>query len=59
MAMLLYLDRYALSPLTSTLLNELHVSKEKLGRGVFFSFFLCLCIAAGSARAPGWLGRTP
>ncbi len=26
MAMLLYLDRYALSPVTSTLLNELHVS---------------------------------
>ncbi len=55
MAMLLYLDRYALSPVTSTLLNELHVSKEKLGRGVFFSFFFAYAILQVPA---GWLSDT-
>src|ERR1700733_16058687 len=55
MAMLLYLDRYALSPLTTTLLNELHVSKEKLGRGVFFSFFFAHAVLQVPA---GWLSDT-
>src|ERR1700693_1592012 len=44
MAMLLYLDRYALSPVTGTLLAELHVNKEQLGRTVFFAFFFAYAV---------------
>ena len=52
MAMLLYLDRYALSPVTATLLSELKMSKEQLGRTVFFAFFF----AYGLLQIPaGWL----
>src|SRR5215469_9638996 len=55
MAMLLYLDRYALSPVTSTLLTELHLTKEQLGRTVFFAFFF----AYGLLQVPaGWLSDT-
>jgi MFS family permease len=52
MAMLLYLDRYALSPVTGTLLAELHVTKEQLGRTVFFAFFFAYAILQVPA---GWL----
>ena len=52
MAMLLYLDRYAISPVTGTLLTELKVNKEQLGRTVFFAFFF----AYGLFQIPaGWL----
>lgn len=51
MSVLLYLDRFAISPLTGTLLTELHVNKEQLGR-TFFAFFL----AYGLMQMPaGWL----
>lgn len=52
MAMLLYLDRYALSPVTPTLLAELHVNKEQLGRTVFFAFFFAYALLQVPA---GWL----
>ncbi len=55
MAALLYLDRYALSPVTPTLLSELQLNKEQLGRTVFFAFFFayaCLQVPAG------WLSDT-
>src|SRR5580698_8978946 len=51
MSMLLYLDRYALSSMTDTLLGELRVTKEQLGR-TFFAFFF----AYGLLQIPaGWL----
>ena len=37
MAVLLYLDRYALSSVTGTLLVELNVNKEQLGSSGSFS----------------------
>lgn len=52
MAMLLYLDRYALSPVTSTLLAELKVNKEQLGRTIFFAFFFAYAVFQVPA---GWL----
>jgi MFS family permease len=55
MAMLLYLDRYALSPVTGTLLAELHLTKEELGRTVFFAFFFAYAILQVPA---GWLSDT-
>ena len=55
MAMLLYLDRYALSPVTSTLLGELGVTKEQLGRTVFFAFFFAYALLQVPA---GWLSDT-
>ncbi|HEV8066645.1 MAG TPA: MFS transporter [Planctomycetaceae bacterium] len=55
MAMLLYLDRYALSPVTSTLLTELQVTKEQLGRTVFFAFFFAYALCQVPA---GWLSDT-
>jgi sugar phosphate permease len=55
MAMLLYLDRYALSPVTSTLLGELQVTKEQLGRTVFFAFFFAYALLQVPA---GWLSDT-
>jgi ACS family glucarate transporter-like MFS transporter len=55
MAMLLYLDRYALSPVTGTLLAELHVNKEQLGRTVFFAFFFAYAVCQVPA---GWLSDT-
>jgi sugar phosphate permease len=51
MAVLLYLDRYALSSVTDTLLSELKINKEQLGR-TFFAFFF----AYGLFQIPaGWL----
>lgn len=50
--MLLYLDRYALSSVTSTLLGELHVTKEELGRTGFFAFFFAYALLQVPA---GWL----
>src|SRR5579862_692469 len=55
MSMLLYLDRYALSSVTSTLLGELHVTKEELGRTGFFSFFFAYALLQVPA---GWLSDT-
>jgi sugar phosphate permease len=55
MSMLLYLDRYALSPVTSTLLRELDVTKEQLGRTVFFAFFFAYALLQVPA---GWLSDT-
>jgi ACS family glucarate transporter-like MFS transporter len=55
MAMLLYLDRYALSPVTSTLLAELKVNKEQLGRTIFFAFFFAYAVFQVPA---GWLSDT-
>ena len=52
MAMLLYLDRYAISPVTGTLLAELKVSKEQLGRTIFFAFFFAYALCQIPA---GWL----
>jgi sugar phosphate permease len=52
MAMLLYLDRYALSPVTGTLLTELKVNKEQLGRTIFFAFFFAYALLQVPA---GWL----
>ena len=52
MAMLLYLDRYAISPVTGTLLAELKVSKEQLGRTIFFAFFFAYALLQIPA---GWL----
>jgi sugar phosphate permease len=52
MAMLLYLDRFAISPVTSTLLAELKVSKEQLGRTTFFAFFFAYALLQIPA---GWL----
>jgi sugar phosphate permease len=52
MAMLLYLDRYALSPVTGTLLSELKVNKEQLGRTIFFAFFFAYALLQVPA---GWL----
>jgi MFS family permease len=54
MAMLLYLDRYALSPVTGTLLTELHVTKEQFGR-VFSAFFFAYALFQVPA---GWLSDT-
>jgi MFS transporter, ACS family, glucarate transporter len=54
MAMLLYLDRYALSSLTGTLLGELHLTKEQLGR-TFFAFFFAYALLQVPA---GWLSDT-
>ena len=55
MAMLLYLDRYALSPVTGTLLTELKVNKEELGRTIFFAFFFAYAVLQVPA---GWLSDT-
>jgi ACS family glucarate transporter-like MFS transporter len=55
MGMLLYLDRYALSPVTGTLLAELKVTKEQLGRTVFFAFFFAYALLQVPA---GWLSDT-
>jgi ACS family glucarate transporter-like MFS transporter len=55
MAMLLYLDRYALSPVTATLLSELKLTKEELGRTVFFAFFFAYALLQVPA---GWLSDT-
>jgi sugar phosphate permease len=55
MAMLLYLDRFAISPVTSTLLAELKVSKEQLGRTTFFAFFFAYALLQIPA---GWLSDT-
>ena len=52
MGMLLYLDRYAISPVTGTLLAELKVSKEQLGRTIFFAFFFAYALCQIPA---GWL----
>ena len=55
MAMLLYLDRFAISPVTSTLLTELKVNKEQLGRTTFFAFFFAYALMQIPA---GWLSDT-
>jgi MFS family permease len=54
MAMLLYLDRYALSPVTNTLLGELNLDKEEFGR-VFSAFFFAYALFQVPA---GWLSDT-
>jgi MFS family permease len=54
MAMLLYLDRYALSPVTGTLLTELQITKEQFGRVISAFFF---AYALGQVPA-GWLSDT-
>src|SRR2546421_52926 len=51
MALLLYLDRFALTPITSTVLRELKLDEEQFGRAVgafFFAYALCQVPA-------GWL----
>ena len=55
MAVLLYLDRYALSSVTGTLLVELNVNKERLGSTVFFPFFFAYALLQIPA---GWLSDT-
>ena len=54
MAVLLYLDRYALSPVTKTLLAELDLNKEQFGR-VFSAFFFAYALFQVPA---GWLSDT-
>jgi ACS family glucarate transporter-like MFS transporter len=51
MAVLLYLDRYALTPITSTILRDLKLDEEQFGRAVG-AFFLAY--ALGQVPA-GWL----
>lgn len=54
MSVLLYLDRFALSPATDAILRELALSKEQLGRALFTFFF-----AYALAQVPaGWLSDT-
>src|SRR5690348_11167154 len=51
MAILLYLDRFALTPITSTILHDLNLDEEQFGRAVG-AFFLAY--ALGQVPA-GWL----
>jgi sugar phosphate permease len=54
MSVLLYLDRFALTPITSTLLAELKLDEEQLGRavGAFFLVYAFFQVPAG------WLSDT-
>src|SRR5262245_45086355 len=52
MSVLLYLDRFALSPTTDTILRELRLNKEQLGRSTFFAFFFAYALMQVPA---GWL----
>jgi ACS family glucarate transporter-like MFS transporter len=54
MSILLYLDRFALSPTTDTILRELNLTKEQLGR-TFFMFFFAYALMQVPA---GWLSDT-
>src|SRR5262245_45342784 len=49
MSVLLYLDRFALSPATNSILNELHLTKEQFGRvqSAFFFAYALLQVPAG------------
>src|SRR5882724_11354728 len=51
MAVVLYLDRYALAPITSSILAELKLDEEQFGRTVF-AFFLAYALCQVPA---GWL----
>src|SRR5438067_1962732 len=51
MAILLYLDRFALTPVTSTILRDLHLDEEQFGRAVG-AFFLAYAFCQVPA---GWL----
>src|SRR3954465_15790154 len=51
MAILLYLDRFALTPITSTILRDLHLDEEQFGRAVG-AFFLAYAFCQVPA---GWL----
>src|SRR5437773_362270 len=54
MAVLLYVDRFALSPITTTILNDLKLDEEQFGRAVFAFFF-----AYALCQVPaGWLSDT-
>jgi sugar phosphate permease len=51
MSVLLYLDRFALSPATDSILRELHLTKEEFGR-TYFAFFFAYALLQVPA---GWL----
>src|SRR4051812_27748475 len=51
MSLLLYLDRFALSPATDSILRELHLTKEEFGR-TYFAFFFAYALLQVPA---GWL----
>src|SRR3954467_12411431 len=51
MAILLYLDRFALTPITSTILRDLRLNEEEFGRAVG-AFFLAYALCQVPA---GWL----
>ena len=51
MSLLLYLDRFALSPATDAILQELHLTKEQFGR-TYFVFFFAYALMQVPA---GWL----
>jgi len=54
MSVLLYVDRFALSPITSTILTDLKLDEEQFGRAVFAFFF-----AYALCQVPaGWLSDT-
>ena len=54
MSILLYLDRFALSPATDAILRELDLTKEQFGRTTLVFFF-----AYALAQVPaGWLSDT-
>jgi len=54
MSVLLYVDRFALSPITTTILNDLKLDEEQFGRAVF-AFF---CAYALCQVPAGWLSDT-
>src|SRR6185369_16367417 len=51
MSVLLYLDRFALSPATDPILRELKITKEEFGR-TYFAFFFAYALLQVPA---GWL----
>jgi sugar phosphate permease len=51
MSILLYLDRFALSPATDAILRELQLTKEQFGRTYFAFFFAYACMQVPA----GWL----
>src|SRR5437867_362994 len=49
MAILLYIDRFALTPITTTILQELNLNEEQFGRavGAFFLIYALCQVPAG------------
>src|SRR5689334_6563894 len=50
MSLILYLDRFALNPITATLLRDLGINKEEFGRGnlIFFWAYALFQVPAGA-----------